>query len=96
MNISFNWLKNYVDTSLTAEEISKVLTDIGLEVEGFEKIETIKGGLKGVVVGEVLSTIEMNALIDELFTTEIPSYTPDGKRVFVVLDDQNIDEMFSK
>ena len=49
-----------------------------------------------LVVGEVLSTIEMNALIDELFTTEIPSYTPDGKRVFVVLDDQNIDEMFSK
>ena len=49
-----------------------------------------------LVVGEVFSTIEMNALIDELFTTEIPSYTPDGKRVFVVLDDQNIDEMFSK
>ena len=38
MNISFNWLKNYVDTTLSAEEISKVLTDIGLEVEGFEKI----------------------------------------------------------
>ena len=49
MNISFNWLKNYVDTTLSAEEISKVLTDIGLEVEGFEKIETIRGGLAGVV-----------------------------------------------
>ena len=36
MNISFNWLKNYIDTTLSAEEISKVLTDIGLEVEGFE------------------------------------------------------------
>ncbi len=55
MNISFNWLKSYINTSLTAEQVATVLTEVGLEVEGFEKIETVKGGLKGVVVGEVLT-----------------------------------------
>ena len=70
MNISFNWLKNYVDTALSAEEISKVLTDIGLEVEGFEKIETIRGGLAGVVVGEVL-TCEDHPDSDHLHITTV-------------------------
>ena len=70
MNISFNWLKNYVDTTLSAEEISKVLTDIGLEVEGFEKIETIRGGLAGVVVGEVL-TCEEHPDSDHLHITTV-------------------------
>jgi len=55
MNISYNWLKRYVDTDLSAEEIAAILTDIGLEVENFEKIETVKGGLRGVKVGEVLT-----------------------------------------
>ncbi|MEG2366192.1 MAG: phenylalanine--tRNA ligase subunit beta [Alistipes sp.] len=58
MNISYNWLRRYLDTTLTAEQIAVILTDIGLEVEGFEKIETIKGGLQGVVVGEVLTCID--------------------------------------
>ena len=53
MNISYNWLKCYLPTDLSAEEIARILTDIGLEVEGFEKIETIRGGLQGVVVAEV-------------------------------------------
>lgn len=55
MNISFNWLKRYLNTTLSAEQTATILTDIGLEVEGFEKIETIRGGLAGVVVGEVMS-----------------------------------------
>ncbi len=55
MNISYNWLKSYLDCDLSAEEIATKLTEIGLEVEGFEKIETIKGGLAGVVIGEVLT-----------------------------------------
>jgi len=55
MNISYNWLKRYIDTDLPAEKVAEILTDIGLEVEGFEKIETVKGGLHGVVVGEVLT-----------------------------------------
>ena len=53
MNISYNWLKRYLPTDLSAGEIARILTDIGLEVEGFEKIETIRGGLQGVVVAEV-------------------------------------------
>ena len=53
MNISYNWLKRYLPTNLSAGEIARILTDIGLEVEGFEKIETIRGGLQGVVVAEV-------------------------------------------
>ena len=55
MNISYNWLKRYLPTELPAGEIARILTDIGLEVEGFEKIETVRGGLQGVVVAEVLT-----------------------------------------
>lgn len=55
MNISYNWLKRYLDTDLSAEQISTTLTDIGLEVDSFEKIETIKGGLQSVVIGEVVT-----------------------------------------
>ncbi len=53
MEISFNWLKKYIDTDLTAAEVATILTDIGLEVEDFRKVETIRGGLQGVVVGYV-------------------------------------------
>ena len=58
MNISYNWLKRYLDIDLPAEEVAKILTDIGLEVEGFEKIETVKGGLQGVVVAEVKTCVD--------------------------------------
>ena len=54
MKISLNWLKAYIKTNLNAEQISRTLTQIGLEVEGFEKAESIRGGLAGLVVGEVL------------------------------------------
>ncbi|MCF8246624.1 MAG: phenylalanine--tRNA ligase subunit beta [Saprospiraceae bacterium] len=53
MTISLNWLKEYIDINLPAEEISNLLTSLGLEVEGMEEVESIKGGLEGVVVGEV-------------------------------------------
>jgi len=53
MKISYNWLKDYVKTDLFAEEAAKLLTNCGLEVEGIEKFETIKGGLAGIVIGEV-------------------------------------------
>ena len=60
MNISYNWLKRYIDTDLGAEEVARILTDIGLEVEGFEKIETIKGGLAGVGLSfAVMPVVEM-------------------------------------
>ncbi len=55
MKISYNWLKQYVQTDLLAEDLGKILTETGLEVDGIEKIESIKGGLEGVFVGEVLT-----------------------------------------
>jgi len=58
MKISYNWLNNYLNLNLPIDEISSILTDIGLEVEGVQEIESIKGGLKGVVIGEVLSKIQ--------------------------------------
>ena len=70
MNISYNWLKNYLKSDLKAEEAAVILTDIGLEIEDFEKIEAVKGGLKGVVVGEVL-TCEDHPDSDHLHITTV-------------------------
>ena len=70
MNVSYNWLKRYIETDLSAERIAEILTELGLEVEDFEKIETIKGGLKGVVVGEVL-TCEDHPDSDHLHITTV-------------------------
>ena len=70
MEISFNWLKKYIDIDLSAEEVATILTDIGLEVEDFRKIETIKGGLQGVVVGHVL-TCEDHPDSDHLHVTTV-------------------------
>jgi phenylalanyl-tRNA synthetase beta chain len=53
MTISLNWLKEYLDVNLSPDEISNLLTSLGLEVEGMEEVESIKGGLAGVVVGHV-------------------------------------------
>jgi phenylalanyl-tRNA synthetase beta chain len=58
MKISYNWLKSYLNLELPAGEVSVLLTDIGLEVEGIEEVESVKGGLKGVVIGEVLTKIQ--------------------------------------
>jgi len=55
MKISFNWLKSYLDIPLDATAAAGLLTDIGLEVEGMEQVETIPGSLAGVIVGEVLT-----------------------------------------
>ncbi len=57
MNISYNWLKEYVDFDLSANEVAAALTSIGLETGGVEEVQTIKGGLEGLVVGEVLTCI---------------------------------------
>jgi len=54
MNISYNWLKQYIDVDLPAAELGKILTSIGLEVGSVEEVQTIKGGLEGIVIGEVL------------------------------------------
>lgn len=58
MKISYSWLKEYINTDIHPDEISRILTDCGLEVEATEIFETVKGGLKGVVIGEVLSVVQ--------------------------------------
>lgn len=70
MKISLNWLKSYIDTSLKADEIANILTHIGLEVEGMEQIESIRGGLEGLVVGKVL-TCEQHPNADKLHLTTV-------------------------
>ncbi|MBR6845937.1 MAG: hypothetical protein IKM92_04930, partial [Bacteroidaceae bacterium] len=55
MNISYKWLKDYVDFDLTADEVASALTSIGLEVGSVEEVQTIKGGLEGLWVAEVLT-----------------------------------------
>lgn len=55
MNISYKWLKDYLDTSLSPLEIAALLTQLGLETGSIEEVESIKGGLKGLVVGEVMT-----------------------------------------
>ncbi len=57
MNISYNWLKEYVQFDLTADEVAAALTSIGLEVDSVEEVQTIKGGLEGLVVGQVLTCV---------------------------------------
>ena len=55
MNISYNWLKQYININITPDELSKALTSIGLEVGGVDEVQTVKGGLEGLVIGEVLT-----------------------------------------
>ncbi|MEI8273656.1 MAG: phenylalanine--tRNA ligase subunit beta [Paludibacter sp.] len=55
MNISYNWLKNYINIDVSPDDLSKALTSIGLEVGGVEEVQTVKGGLEGLVIGEVLT-----------------------------------------
>lgn len=57
MNISYNWLKDYLHTDVAPEELAKILTSIGLEVGTVETVQTIKGGLEGLVVGCVLTCV---------------------------------------
>lgn len=70
MKVSYNWLKQYTNITATSEELDKILTDTGLEVEGVEKIEAIKGGLSGVVVGEVMEC-EKHPDADKLKVTKV-------------------------
>ena len=75
MKISYNWLKQYISTDKSVDEISKILTDIGLEVESIEEFQEIKGGLKGLVVGEVVEC-EKHPDADKLSITKVDVGTP--------------------
>ena len=70
MNISYKWLKEYVDFDLTPQEVCDALTSTGLEVDALEEIQSIKGGLKGLYVGKVV-TCEMHPNSDHLHVTTV-------------------------
>lgn len=70
MNISYKWLKRYIDFSLTPAELTAALTSLGLECDHVEEVESIKGGLKGIVVGKVL-TCEAHPNSDHLHITTV-------------------------
>ena len=58
MKIAYNWIKQFLTVDLPQEKVSEMLTDLGLEVEGISSFESVKGGLKGVITGEILSCIQ--------------------------------------
>lgn len=74
MKISSNWLHEFLPVQKTPEQLDQILTDTGLEVEGFEQFETVKGGLEGVVVAEVL-TCEQHPNADRLKVTTVSNGT---------------------
>jgi phenylalanyl-tRNA synthetase beta chain len=77
MKISYNWLKQFLQTDWEVNKTSELLTDLGLEVEGVETIESIKGSLEGVVVGEVLTCVQHpNADRLKLTTVDLGSGDP--------------------
>ncbi|MDM1373401.1 phenylalanine--tRNA ligase subunit beta [Myroides marinus] len=87
MHISYNWLKQFIKLDITSEETSEILTDLGLEVEGITQYESLKGGLRGVVVGHVLScTKHPNA--DKLNVTKVDLGT--GEPVQIVCGAPNV------
>lgn len=88
MKISNNWLKDYIKTELKSERIGEFLTDIGLEVEGIEKFESIKGSLEGVVVGKVL-TCEKHPNADKLNKTTVD--VGNGKILNIVCGAPNVE-----
>ncbi|MFM9988041.1 phenylalanine--tRNA ligase subunit beta [Flavobacterium sp.] len=77
MKISYNWLKQFIKTDWDSEKTASMLTDLGLEVEGIEKYQSIKGGLEGIVVGHVLTCIQHpNADKLKITTVDLGNETP--------------------
>ena len=70
MTISYNWLSEYLPEKIAPEKLSKILTSIGLEVESLEKYEELKGGLEGLVIGEVIAC-EKHPDADKLSITKV-------------------------
>ncbi len=87
MKISYNWLKQFIKTDWEAVRTGELLTDLGLEVEGIETFESIKGGLKGLVVGEVLTCIK-HPNADKLSLTTVD--LGDGKPTQIVCGAPNV------
>lgn len=87
MKISYNWLKQFIKTDLKSEEAGALLTDLGLEVEGIDKYQSVKGGLEGIVVGHVL-TCEQHPNADRLKVTTVDIGT--GTPVQIVCGAANV------
>lgn len=88
MNISYNWLKRYIALNDSAEEVAKVLTSIGLEVGKVENVQTIKGGLEGLVVGEVITCVDHpNSDHLHITTTRV---APDAEPLQIVCGAPNV------
>ena len=88
MKISNSWLKDYIKTDLKSEKIGEYLTDIGLEVEGIEKFESVKGSLEGIVVGKVI-TCEQHPNADKLKKTTVD--VGNGKILDIVCGAPNVE-----
>ena len=87
MNISYSWLKQYIDFDLTPDELAAALTSIGLETGGIEKVESIRGGLRGIVIGKVLTCID-HPDSDHLHITTVD--LGDGKPTQIVCGAPNV------
>ena len=88
MNISYNWLKRYITLSDSAEQVAQILTSIGLEVGKVEKVQTIKGGLEGLVVGEVITCVDHpNSDHLHITTTRV---APDAEPLQIVCGAPNV------
>ncbi|MDR2919312.1 MAG: phenylalanine--tRNA ligase subunit beta [Tannerella sp.] len=87
MNISYNWLKEYLSFDLQPEEVAAALTSIGLETGGVEEVQSVKGGLEGLVIGEVLTCIE-HPNSDHLHVTTVN--LGDGNPVQIVCGAPNV------
>jgi len=70
MHISYSWLKDYIKLDLKPEEVSQILTNIGLEVEAVETYEQVRGGMKGLFIGKVM-TCEKHPNADKLSVTTV-------------------------
>lgn len=87
MEVSYNWLQTFIDLTESPEEVGKLLTSTGLEVEGIEKIDAVPGGLEGIVLGEVL-TCERHPDADKLSLTTVDVGT--GQPLSIVCGAPNV------
>ena len=84
MKISYKWLKEFIETDHSPEKVAEILTQTGLEVEGLEKIELIKGGLEGVYTGEVLSC-EQHPNADRLKVTTVDASRKHNRSIKIII-----------
>lgn len=87
MKISYNWLKEYIDIDLSPEKVAEILTQTGLEVAGIEQVDSVKGGMEGLVIGEVV-TCEKHPNSDHLSKTTVDTGT--GELLNIVCGAPNV------